>query len=442
MGAQDYKLHEMMSHAAREASWAVSLQARVMSVAARFMGLGSLANEFSAAGEFLREGTKTYPKPAWGLPETTIDGKKARVTEEVVQNFPFMELRHFKRDTDRNDPKLLVVAPLSGHFATLLRGTVERMLPEHDVYVTDWRNARDVSMKAGKFDLDDYVDYVQKAIQTVGPNTHVLAVCQPTVPVLAAISLMAQNNAPNQPLSMTLMAGPIDTRAAPTEVTKLAEDKPMSFFKGLISNVPHGHPGVGRHVYPGHLQLLSFIAMNPDRHMGSSRDLFNHLRKGDGESADKIREFYNEYNAVLDMTEEFYLQTIDKVFQRQLLARGALTVRNQLVTPSAIRNTALLTVEGGKDDISAAGQTFAAHRLCTGIPEAQKRHLLHPEVGHYGTFSGSRFRNEIAPVIISHIREAGLRNDLKYDGISADTGPMPSNFGHGNGGKPSPLTAP
>lgn len=429
MGHQDYALHHAMSEIARNGAYAASVGVRVAGIMSRWMGNGALANEFEAAGEFLKEGTKTYPKPEWDLPFTTIGGKTVSVTPEVAKDYPFMELVHFKRDAHRNDPKLLVVAPLSGHYATLLRDTVKTMLPGHDVYVTDWKNARDVSMRHGRFGFDDYVSYVQDAIRTVGPNTHVLAVCQPTVPVLAGVSLMAQNKDPFQPLSMTLMAGPIDTRRAPTEVTKLAEDKDMGFFKGLISSVPHGFKGVGRHVYPGHMQLTAFIAMNPDRHIGSSFDLFNHLRKGDGESADKIRKFYDEYMAVLDMTEEFYLETIDRVFQRQLLAKGQLIVAGQKVDPSAITRTSLLTIEGGKDDISAPGQTFAAHNLCRGLAATQKYHLLHPDVGHYGTFSGSRFRKDIAPAIISHILKAGVDNGLKYSENSADTRPMPSNFG-------------
>ncbi len=428
MGRHDYDLHQAMTKATRDASWSAEMGARMTGVFARFMGFSALANDFSAAGAVLHEGTKTYTKPAWGLNQTFIDGRPVTMAHEVVQDRPFMDLLHFKRETNRNDPKLLIVAPMSGHYATLLRGTVERMLPQHDVYITDWKNARDVPMKAGKFDFDDYVGYMQDAIRAVGPNTHVMAVCQPTVPVLAAISLMAQNKDPLQPISMTLMAGPIDTRAAPTEPSILGESKPMSFFKNLISQVSQGFDGVGRPVYPGFMQLAGFIALNPERHMKTPQDLFNHLRKGDRESAARTTNFYNEFSAVMDMTEEFYLDTIDKVFKRHLFAKGELVVQGQLVTPGAIRNTALLTIEGEKDDISAPGQTFAAHALCTGLADRQKSHLLQPEVGHYGTFSGKRFRDEIAPVITSHIIKTGVDNGLKYSGNPPDTRSMPSNL--------------
>ncbi len=429
MSKHDYTLHHAMSTAARDLAFTASMQARMAGLFSRLMGAPTLAKEFETAGEFLLEGAKTYPKPEWRLEETVIDGQAVAVTQKIAKNYPFMELVRFRRDTDRNDPKLLVIAPLSGHYATLLRDTVRTMLPCHDVYVTDWKNARDVPVAEGRFGFDDYVGYVQDAIRTLGPDTHIMAVCQPTVPTLAAVSLMAQANDPLQPVSMTMMAGPIDTRRAITEPVRLAESKDMGFFRGLTSTVPYGFKGAGRPVYPGHMQLTAFLAMNPDRHIQSGQDLFNHLRRGDGESADKIREFYNEYNAVLDLTAEFYLETIDRVFQRRLLARGEMVVAGQHVNPAAITRTSLLTVEGGKDDISAPGQTIAAHDLCSGLPTGLRKHLLHPDVGHYGTFSGRRFRNYIAPEIISHIRNAGVDNGLKYSEIPADTRPMPSNSG-------------
>lgn len=405
-------------------------------------GMQPLSSHFKAAAGLLKESAQTFPKPDWGLNNVVIGGKTVPLTREVVDDRPMMELIRFRRDGIlRNDPKVLIVAPMSGHYATLLRGTVERMAQHHDVYVTDWKNPRDVSMKHGGFGFDDYVRYVRNAIDKMGPDVHVMAVCQPTVPVMAAVAMMAQDEAANQPLSMTLIAGPIDTRVAPTEVTKLAEDKSMSFFKGLITTVPHGYPGAGRHVYPGFLQLQAFIAMNPERHIKSRFDLFDHLRHGDGESAERINEFYREYLAVMDMTEEFYLQTIDRVFQRQLLAKGQLIVGNQLIDPSAITRTSLLTIEGGKDDICALGQTQAAHGLCNGLSESQKRHYVNKDVGHYGTFSGRRWREEIAPKIEEHIRNADVDNRLKYSAIPSNSRPMPPTLVTVNGVLINPAVA-
>lgn len=428
MGLESYTLHNAMAEAARDTAYALSVNARMAGIFTRLIGQKYLADEFEAAGAFLKEGAKTYPKPDWRIHDTVVGGTPVSVTPRVVLDKPFMELVRFQKNSDQPQRKLLIVAPMSGHYATLLRDTVKTMLPDNDVYVTDWKNARDVSMRHGRFGFDNYVAYVQDAIRAVGPNTHVMAVCQPTVPTLAAIALMAQNKDPVHARSLTLMAGPIDTRRAPTEVTKLAEDKDMSFFKSLISAVPHGFKGAGRHVYPGHMQLTAFLAMNPDRHIQSSRDLFDHLRRGDGESAAKIREFYDEYNAVMDMPEEFYLETIDRVFQRQLLAKGQLIVAGQKVDLSAITRTPLLTIEGGKDDICGVGQTSAALGLCTGLAASQKRSIVHPDVGHYGTFSGSRFRRDIAKEANSHIAAADVDNGLKSPRILVDTGPMPSNF--------------
>jgi poly(3-hydroxybutyrate) depolymerase len=300
----------------------------------------------------------------------------------------------------RPQPKVLIVAPMSGHYATLLRGTVEAFLPNHDVYITDWTDARMVPLAAGRFDLDDYIDYVISILHRLGGDTHVIAVCQPSVPVLAATALMEAANDPYAPLSITLMGGPIDTRCNPTGVNKLAEARGVDWFRrNVITKVPFPHPGVMRDVYPGFLQLNGFVSMNLDRHLDAHKNLFYHLVQGDGDSVQKHREFYDEYLAVMDLTAEFYLQTVDTVFVQHALPKGRMTHRDRPVDPSAIRNTALLTVEGEKDDISGVGQTEAAHRLCVNIPADRKAHYLQLGVGHYGVFNGSRFRSEIAPRI-------------------------------------------
>ena len=442
MGHHDYTLHRLYDEVARQAAMVGSVNAHWASAFASMWGMRPLSSHFKAAAGLLKEGAQTFPKPDWGLNSVVIGGRTVPLTLEVVDDRPMMELIRFRRDgIVRNDPKVLIVAPMSGHYATLLRGTVERMAQHHDVYVTDWKNPRDVSMKHGSFGFDDYVRYVGSAIDKIGPDVHVMAVCQPTVPVMAAVALMAQDDMANQPLSMTLIAGPIDTRVAPTDVTKLAEDKSMSFFKSLITTVPHGYPGAGRHVYPGFMQLQAFMAMNPERHLQSRFDLFNHLRRGDGESAEGINKFYREYLAVMDMTEEFYLQTIDRVFQRQLLAKGELIIGNQLVAPSTITRTSLLTIEGGKDDICALGQTRAAHDVCTGLSESQKRHYVNNKVGHYGTFSGRTWRDEISREIEEHIRNADVDNRLKYSRIPPNSGPMPPTLVAVNGALIAPPAA-
>jgi poly(3-hydroxybutyrate) depolymerase len=300
----------------------------------------------------------------------------------------------------RRDPRILIVAPMSGHYATLLRGTVEAFLPDHDVYVTEWVDARMVPLTEGRFDLDDYIDYLVSILHMLGGNTHVIAVCQPSVPVLAAVSLMEARNDPYVPPSMTLMGGPIDTRSNPTAVNKLAEEKGINWFRqNVITRVPFPSPGMLREVYPGFLQITGFMTMNLDRHIDAHHDMFRHLVRGDGDSAQKHREFYDEYLAVMDLAAEFYLQTVETVFVRHALPKGEMTHRGIAIEPSKIRNSALLTVEGEHDDISGVGQTQAAHRLCSGIPQDRKAHYLQRDVGHYGVFNGSRFRAEIAPRI-------------------------------------------
>jgi poly(3-hydroxybutyrate) depolymerase len=343
-------------------------------------------------------------KPAFGLDTTVIDGREVAVTEEIVLRKPFGQLKRFARATDRQDPKVLVVAPMSGHFATLLRGTVERLLPNHDVHVTDWRDARNVPLSEGGFDLDDYIDYVIEFLTAMGPGSHVLAVCQPSVPVYAAVALMSAQDHPALPATLTMMGGPVDTRKAPTAVNLLATKRPFAWFEqNVIATVPINYAGVNRRVYPGFLQLTGFMTMNLGNHMMSHWEMFKHLVDGDDESADATKHFYDEYRSVCDMTAEFYLQTIDTVFQRHLLPKGEMTHRGTPVDPSKITRVALLAVEGERDDISGLGQTKAALDLATGLPAASKKYLMAKGVGHYGIFNGRKWREQIAPVVESFI---------------------------------------
>ena len=363
-----------------------------------------------AAGlEVFERVTRRYGKPAFNLPETTVDGKAVAVTEKVVWSKPFCNLLHFERAlpaAHAADPKILIVAPMSGHYATLLRGTVEALLPSADVYITDWIDARMVPLTEGNFDLNDYIDYVIDIIHHLGPQTNVVAVCQPSVPVLAAVARMEAENDPLAPASMTLMGGPIDTRINPTAVNELAKNKPIEWFEdNVIMTVPWPQPGFMRPVYPGFLQLSGFMSMNLDRHMIAHKDFYLHLVKNDGEPAEKHRDFYDEYLAVMDLTAEFYLQTVEEVFIKHALPKGELLHRGKRVDTGAIRNVALLTVEGENDDISGVGQTRAAQTICTNIPADMRMHYMQPDVGHYGVFNGSRFRREIAPRIIAFARE-------------------------------------
>lgn len=367
------------------------------------------ARSVTAAAELFERSTRRYGKPEFGLAETEVDGKAVAVEEHVVWRRPFCSLLHFRRDLPRGrdpDPKLLIVAPMSGHYATLLRGTVEAMLPAHEIFITDWTDARMVPLSEGHFDLDDYIDYVIEMLHHIGEGTHVMAVCQPSVPVLAAVSVMEEDEDPCAPATMTLMGGPIDTRINPTAVNALAENRDIDWFRrNVIMRVPFPHPGFMRPVYPGFLQLSGFMSMNLDRHVTAHHDLFRHLIDGDGDNADKHREFYDEYLAVMDLTAEFYLQTVETVFIRHALPKGEMTYRDRPVRPESIRNAALFTVEGENDDISGVGQTEAAHALCTGLPKAKKAHYLQPKVGHYGVFNGSRFKAGIAPRIARFIRK-------------------------------------
>jgi poly(3-hydroxybutyrate) depolymerase len=363
----------------------------------------TFGKSMAAGAEMFERVTRRYGKPEWNVQPMIIGGERVAVHPQVVWERPFCKLVHFERalpDSQYPHPKVLMVAPMSGHYATLLRGTVEAFLPKHDVYITDWVDARMVPLAEGAFDLDDYIDYVISMLHYLGGDTHVIAVCQPSVPVLAAVSLMEAQNDPYAPLSMVLMGGPIDTRVNPTAVNTLAEQRGIDWFRrNVITQVPFPNPGMLRDVYPGFLQIGGFMSMNLDRHLGAHHDMFMHLVRGDGDSAQKHREFYDEYLAVMDLAAEFYLQTVETVFVRHALPKGEMMHRRTRVDPGKIRHTALLTVEGEKDDISGVGQTEAAHRLCTGIPDERKAHHLQLGVGHYGVFNGSRFRAEIAPRI-------------------------------------------
>lgn len=365
-----------------------------------------MGRSIGAAAELIERATRNYGKPEFGITHTSINHKKVAVTQETVMMLPFCRLLKFKRATTRHDPKLLIVAPMSGHHATLLRGTVEAMLPFAEVYITDWNDARDVPLYKGKFDLDTYIEYVIEFIQKLGPDIHTMAVCQPSVPLMAAVSLMGARKDPKAPRSMTLIGGPIDTREAPTQVNGTAKKKPLSWFeKNVITRVPFNYPGSMRAVYPGFLQLTGFMMMNLNRHIDAHGKLFDHLVTGDGESAEQHRKFYNEYLSVADLPAEFYLQTLDVVFQRHLLPKGKMKHYDEPVDPKAITKTALLTLEGELDDISGVGQTKAAHRLCKNIPEKKRRHHMEPGVGHYGIFNGRKFRENVVPIIVDFMKK-------------------------------------
>jgi len=371
-----------------------------------------IARRIAASTDLFLRVTQRYEKPAWGIDATRVDGEAVAVETVVEVDKPFCKLVHFRRTlrAKRGDPRVLLVAPLSGHHATLLRDTVRSLLPEHEVWVTDWVDARMVPLAAGAFHLADYVDYVREFIALLteerNPNLSVISVCQPTVPVLCAVALMAQDGFPHPPKAMVMMGGPIDARKSPTAVNNLAMRKPYSWFEqNVIHRVPQKYPGFMRRVYPGFLQHLGFVAMNPDRHLTAHWDYFNHLMNGDGDSAEKHRDFYDEYNAVLDLPAEYYLDTVKAVFQDFALPKGRLFIRERLVRPQAIKHSALLTIEGELDDISGNGQTEAAHLLCLSIPRERREHYLAPRAGHYGIFSGRRWRETIYPRVRDFIRK-------------------------------------
>jgi poly(3-hydroxybutyrate) depolymerase len=405
-----------MSHAALNPSraWA-DLTRLYFKNPANPLSYTTFGKSVAAACELFERSTRRYGRPEWGIKSTVVSGERVPVQISTIWERPFCKLIHFERAFEhppkRPQPKLLIVAPMSGHYPSLLRGTVEAFLPNHEVYITDWADARMVPVTDGPFDLDDYIDYLISILHTLGGDTHVVAVCQPSVPVLAAAALMEADEDPYVPVSMTLMGGPIDTRINPTAVNALAEKRGIDWFRThVITKVPFPNPGFMRDVYPGFLQLNGFVTMNLDRHIEAHKQLFLNLVRGDGDSAQKHKEFYDEYLAVMDLAAEFYLQTVDTVFIRHDLPKGRMTHRGRHVDPAAIRRVALLTIEGEHDDISGIGQTEAAHRLCLNIPHDRKAHWLQPGVGHYGVFNGSRFRSEIAPRISDFVLSMGQAN--------------------------------
>ena len=397
---------------------AYEVQRSMLAGASRLAGLGAgwLSNPanpfaYSSMGPIAAAGLDVFShaaaprgKPEFGIKTTVVGRREVAVREEIVLRKPFGQLKRFVREGVEGGPRLLIVAPMSGHFATLLRGTVERMLPRHDVYITDWRDAKLVPLSEGSFDLDDYVDYLIEFLETIGEATgerpHMLAVCQPSVPAFAATALMDADKNPWRPKTLTMMGGPIDTREAPTAVNTVATQRPHSWFENnVIATIPMIYPGAGRKVYPGFLQLAGFMTMNLGSHLISHWEMFKHLVVGDEESADATREFYDEYRSVCDMTAEFYLQTVDVVFQRHLLPDGKYMHRRRRVDPAAIRDTALLAIEGERDDISGIGQTRAALDIASKLPAAKKQYYLAKDVGHYGIFNGRKWRERIAPVV-------------------------------------------
>ncbi len=398
------------------------LPARVISDAARLwfknplnpMAYTAWGRNIAASAELFERMTRRYGKPHFGFHTTVVDGAECQVSEEVVWERPFCRVIRFVRtgipERSAPQPRLLVVAPMSGHYATLLRGTVEALLPYFDVYITDWADARMVPLTVGTFDLDDYIDHLIAMCrllhdQQPGVPVHTLGVCQPAVPLMAAVAIMGAEHDPAAPASMTLMGGPIDTRRSPTAVNKLAAERGTEWFRqNCLRTVPFPYPGAGRKVYPGFMQLSGFMAMNIDRHINAHVEMFNHLVKGDGDSAEKHREFYDEYLAVMDMTSEFYMQTIETVFVQHALPKGEMMSRGRPVDPAAITRTALLTIEGEKDDISGLGQTEAAQDLCSALPAEMKMHYVQTDVGHYGVFNGSRYRSKIVPRIVEFTR--------------------------------------
>lgn len=412
-----YQFYEFNHAAITPFRTAAQLSRRVLGDPLNPFNYTPMARTAAAALDVFERSTRRYGKPLWEIADTKVAGRTVPINIRTVREQPFCHLLHFEREPltmgkicaqknpARTDPKVLIVAPMSGHYATLLRGTVEAMLPEHEVYITDWQDARDVLVSHGTFGLSDYIDYVRDMIRALGPDTHVMAVCQPGPLVLAAAALMAEDGDPATPASLIIMGSPIDARRSPTEPNLLAQSRPINWFEdNLIMSVPFPHRGFGRRVYPGFIQLSNFMSMNLDRHTDAHWNYFRHLVTGDGDSAQKHREFYEEYMAVMDLTAEFYLETVDKVFQRFLLPRGLLTHRGRPVDPAALTATALMTVEGEKDDISGIGQTQAAHDLTPNIPDAKKVDYVQPSVGHYGVFNGSRFRKEIQPRIRDFIR--------------------------------------
>ncbi len=409
-----YSLLEIQRAALMPWRFAVNMQRAMLANPFNPISYTPFGKNWAAAADVFEAVTRRYGKPEWEIASTSINGITIPITIETVWTSPWCSLVHFKRDPvalaqargpEWVEPRVLIAAPLSGHYATLLRGTVEAFVQDHDVYITDWHDARQVPISQGRFDLDDYIDHIRNMLTHLGGGAHVVAVCQPGPPVLAAIALMAEDNDAALPATMAYLGSPIDARKSPTVTNKLAEDRPFTWFKSeMIKSVPAIFPGAFRRVYPGFVQLASFMQMNMTRHVDAHKDFFNQLVAGDGDNADKHRAFYDEYLSVLDLTEEFYLQTITKVFQEHHLARGTFMHRDRLVKLGAIKTVALMTVEGEKDDISGLGQTRAAHDLCTEIPADLHHEYVQEGVGHYGVFNGRRFDSEIYPRMKQFIR--------------------------------------
>ena len=409
-----YQAYELGRAALTPYRFAAQMGQRVLNAPGNMFADTLAGRSMAAALDVFETSTRRYGKPQFEIDEISVNGQPVAVREEVVWRNNWCQLLHFQRDqklikklrkANRSDPKVLLVAPMSGHYATLLRGTVTAMLPDHDVYITDWTDARMVPVMLGRFDLNDFIDTLMAMIRKLGPDTHVIAVCQPGPAALAATALMAEHSDPCQPASLTIMGSPIDPRKSPTVPNELAQKKPLSWFQdNVIMTVPFPNAGFLRRVYPGFIQLSSFMGMNFDTHFEAQWRYFQHMVEGDGDNAAKHRKFYDEYLSVMDLTEEFYIQTIDEIFQRHLLPEGKFRHRGNLVKLEAIRTTALMTIEGEKDDISGIGQTQAAHDLCFNIPEKMRMDYVQPGVGHYGVFNGTRFRSEIQPRIRDFIR--------------------------------------
>jgi poly(3-hydroxybutyrate) depolymerase len=406
-GPMLYRTFQAGSDLLAPARLAAGLSNGALSLAPAWLGGTPPLSHIAASWELLMRAGLTHQRPDYGIRDVVVGAEAVPVAEETVVATPFGDLVRFRKEGVSDQPRVLLVAPLSGHFATLLRGTVQTLLPDNDVYITDWRNAREAPLAAGPFGFDEYVAHVVAFLETIGPGAHMIAVCQPCAHALAAVALMAEDDNPATPRSVTLMAGPVDTRISPTKVNELATNRPIEWFEQqLISTVPARHAGAGRRVYPGFVQLMAFMLMNLQRHVDAHVDLWTDLVLGRREQAHATKTFYDEYFAVLDLTAEFYLETVSRVFQQHLLPKGELTWRNRRVDLRAIRKTALMTVEGERDDICSVGQTLAAHALCSGIFANRKRHHLQPGVGHYGVFSGRKWASQIYPNVRNMILAA------------------------------------
>ena len=411
-----YTGYEMQKNWLAGASTLATMSAELLKNPGNVFGYMAGGPVVASALEVFAHAAAPRGKPAFGLEEIRVDGRTLHVTEDIVLQKPFGQLKRFSHAGSRGKPKLLIVAPMSGHFATLLRGTVERMIPDHEVYITDWRDAKAVPLSEGRFDLDDYIDYLMAFMEHLGPRAHMLAVCQPSVPCLALAALMSADKHPCRPRTLTMMGGPIDTREAPTAVNTMATQRPHSWFRqNVIATVPLQYPGAGRKVYPGFLQLAGFMSMNLGGHLNSHWEMFKHLVEGDEEGAEATMDFYDEYRAVADMSAEFYLQTIDLVFQRHALPKGEMMHRGRRVDLGCITDIGLLAIEGERDDISGLGQTRAALMLTPGLPDSFKKYHMAENVGHYGIFNGSKWRTRIAPILSDWI----VKHDSKAEGDKA-----------------------